>query len=326
MPSAVPLVRVVRSGFEESVHLGHVAVCDADGRLIASVGDPDRAVFARSSMKPLQAAVGLRRIDVELPLNLVAVMCASHNAEPEHIRTVRRLLRTCGASESDLRCPPDLPLRREDTARVTRPRRIYHNCSGKHAGMLAACVGAGWPVSTYLDDSHPLQREIAGAVRRVAGHPPSMGIDGCGVPVFGVPLSAMATLFARLVRPERLGVLAPFARRAVEAMRSHPFLVAGTRRTDTVLMGVASDVVSKGGAEALHCAALLGPGLGVAVKVADGGERAAGPALVRALELLGALDEEQVTALGAVARRPVLGGGRRVGEVSAGFRLRRHRP
>jgi L-asparaginase II len=323
MPSAVPLVRVVRSGFEESVHLGHVAVCDADGMLVASAGDPDRLVFARSSLKPLQAAISLRRIRVELPDDLVAVMCASHNAEPEHVRAVRRLLRAGGAAESRLRCPPDLPSRRQDAARVTAPRRVFHNCSGKHAGMLSACVGAGWPESTYLEAVHPLQREVAGAVRRVAGGSPRVGVDGCGVPVFGVPLSAMATLFARLARPERLGVLAPFADRAVRAMRHHPFLVAGTRRTDTILMGIASDVVAKGGAEALHCAALLGPGLGVAVKVADGGDRASGPVLVRTLALLGALTPGQVEALAPLVHRPVLGGGRPVGELVVDVPLRR---
>jgi L-asparaginase II len=323
MSSAVPLVRVVRSGFEESVHLGHVAVCDADGTLVASAGDPDRLVFARSSLKPLQAAVSLRRIRVELPDDLVAVMCASHNAEPEHVRAVRRLLRAGGAAESRLRCPPDLPSRREDAARVPRPRRVFHNCSGKHAGMLSACVGAGWPESTYLEAAHPLQREVARAVRWVARGKPRVGVDGCGVPVFGVPLSAMATLFARLARPERLGVLAPFADRAVRAMRQHPFLVAGTRRTDTILMGVAPDVVAKGGAEALHCAALLGAGLGVAVKVADGGDRASGPVLVRTLALLGALAPGQVEALAPLVHRPVLGGGRPVGELVVDVPLRR---
>jgi L-asparaginase II len=150
-----------------------------------------------------------------------------------------------------------------------------------------------------------------------------VGVDGCGVPVFGLALSAMAMLFARLARPERLGVLGPFADRAVRAMRDYPFLVAGTRRTDTILMGVAPDVVAKGGAEALHCAAVLGPGLGVAVKVADGGDRATGPVLVRTLELLGALTREQVEAIAGVARRPVLGGGRPVGELVVDVPLRR---
>jgi L-asparaginase II len=139
-----------------------------------------------------------------------------------------------------------------------------------------------------------------------------------------MPLSAMATLYARLARPDRLGGLAGTVRRATSAMREHPFLVAGTGRTDTALMRAAPDVVSKGGAEALHCAAVLDLGLGIAVKVADGGDRATGPALLRALALLGALDDGRLRALDRYARRPVLGGGRPVGELQAVLRLRRH--
>jgi L-asparaginase II len=325
MPSAAPVARVVRSGFVESVHLGHVAVCDAAGRLIAAAGDPDHPVFARSSLKPLQAAVSLSRIPAPPPDELVAIMCASHNGEDRHVRAVRRLLRAGGATEADLRCPPSRPARREDAVRATRPRRVFHNCSGKHAGMLSACVGAGWPVETYLERGHPLQRAVARAVRTATGRGASVGVDGCGVPVFGVPLSAMATLFARLARPEHLGALAGHAERAVAAMVAHPFLVAGTGRTDTVLMNLAPDVVSKGGAEALHCAALLTAGIGVAVKIADGGDRAAGPVLIGTLAMLGALSQEQVAELGTHGRPPVLGGGRPVGELAVGFRLRRPR-
>jgi L-asparaginase II len=323
MPSPAPLVRVIRSGVEESVHLGHVAVCDADGRLLASIGDPDRLVFARSSMKPLQATVSLGRIEADLTEDLVAVMCASHNAEPEHVRAVRRLLRVAGASVASLRCPPDRPSRPEDAARVRRPRPIFHNCSGKHAGMVSACVGASLPVPTYRQPSHPLQRSVLRAVRLGTGvEEPEIGVDGCGVPVHGVPLSAMATLFARLARPERLGRLAANADRAVDAMRAHPFLVAGSRRTDTALMAAAPGVVAKGGAEALHCAVILEPGVGMAVKIADGGDRATGPALLRTLEVLGALSESQLRELAPFARRPVLGGGRPVGELVADFHLR----
>lgn len=327
MPSAAPLVRVVRSGFPESVHLGHVAVCDADGRLVASIGDPDHRVFARSSMKPLQAAVSLGRIDVDLSEDQVAIMCASHNGEPGHVRAVRRLLRSAGAGESALACPPAMPARLEDSVAAGRPRRIFHNCSGKHAGMVSACVGAGWPVETYLNPGHPLQRQVLREVRRATGvESPAIGVDGCGVPVHGVPLSAMATLYARMTAPDRFGAIGPRVARAVGAMRSHPFLVAGTRRVDTELMNALPNLLAKGGAEALHCAALLDREIGVAVKVADGGDRAAGPALVRALALLGAVTEEQRSELASIDRRPVLGGGRPVGEVSADFRLRRARP
>jgi L-asparaginase II len=326
MPSAAPLVRVVRSGLEESVHAGHVAVCDADGRLLASLGDPDRLVFARSSMKPLQAAVSLRRIADGLPDDLVAIACASHNGEPEHARAVRRLLRAGDARESALGCPPAFPSRRSDAARASGPRRIFHNCSGKHAGMLAAARAAGAPLETYLDAAHPLQREITGAIRRATGvDRPPIGIDGCGLPVHGLPLRAMATLYARLARPARLGPLHATAERCVAAMRAHPFLVAGTGRLDTALMPAVPGVVSKGGAEALACAAILADGVGVAVKIDDGGDRAAGPALVRALSLLGAIDGDGDAALEAIARPAVLGGGRPVGALEASFRLRRAR-
>ena len=155
---------------------------------------------------------------------------------------------------------------------------------------------------------------------------PIIGVDGCGAPVFGLPLSAMATLFARLAQPRRLGPSrAGTAARAVAAMRAEPYLVAGTGRTDTLLMSEVPGVVSKAGAEALHCAALLDEGIGVAVRIDDGGERASGPALIRALALLGAVSDDRLERLARVARPPVLGGGRPVGEVVADFRLRRHR-
>jgi L-asparaginase II len=327
VPSAVPLVRVVRSGLEESVHAGHVAVCDADGRLIAAAGDPDRLVFARSSMKPLQASVCLDRIAAELPDDLVAISAASHNAEPRHLTAVRRLLRAGAVSESALRCPPSLPARSAEVARTGgRRRRLFHNCSGKHAGMLAACAGAGWPLETYVERDHPLQRDIARTVIRataVADVP--MGVDGCGVPVFGLPLRAMATLFARLTRPERFERLARNVTRVVAAMRAYPFLIAGTNRTDTVLMEAVPGVVSKGGAEALQCGGVLERGIGVAVKIADGSDRATGPALVRSLQLLDVLTPDELARLEPLARRPVLGGGRPVGETRAEFRLQKPR-
>jgi L-asparaginase II len=323
MPSAAALVRVVRSGLEESVHLGHVAVCDARGRLVASLGDPDRVIYSRSSMKPLQAAVSLRRIGEVLPDELVAIMCASHNGEEIHVRTVRRLLRTGGLTERFLRCPPDLPSPVNDRVRVARSKPVYHYCSGKHAGMLLACVRADMDVGTYLHPSHPLQRAIVRAVRTATGvGRPKIGVDGCGAPVHGVPVAAMATLFARLARPGRLGALEGHAATAVAAMRAQPYLIAGRGRADTRLMQEVPGVVCKGGAEGLHCAAILDAGLGIAVRVADGSDRASGPALVRVLSLLGALSDDQVERLGRVARPPVLGGGRQVGELVADFRLR----
>lgn len=327
MAEAVPLVRVIRSGFEESVHLGHVAVCDSEGRLLASAGDPRQPLFARSSMKPLQAAVSLAAIGFPGPtVRQVAVMCASHNGEPVHVRAVRSLLASAGLGFEALRCPPMFPMDEESMIRARRPAPQFGDCSGKHAGMLAACVRAGWDPETYVRPSHPLQRRIRRAVSFATGlDGVSVGVDGCGVPTFGMPLSAMATLFARLSLPERLGDLAPQAERCQKAMRAEPYLVAGRDRTDTALMEAAPDIVVKSGAEALACAGVVSEGIGVAVRIADGGARASGPALIRALALLGALSDAQVSVMARFARRPVTGGGRRVGHVLADFDLRRHR-
>ncbi len=326
MAEPEPLVRVTRSGFEESVHLGHVAVCDAAGRLLASAGDPRAFVFARSSLKPLQAAVSLAAIGSPGPTDpQVAVMCASHNGEPIHVRTVRGLLGAAGLGLEALRCPPMLPMDEASAIRARRPAPQFGDCSGKHAGMLTACVRAAWDPGTYLRASHPLQRRVRKAVSLATGvGEPAVGVDGCGVPTFRLPLSAMATLFARLSLPDRLGDLAPQAERCQAAMRAEPYLVAGRDRTDTALMQVAPGIVAKSGAEALACAGVVGEGIGVAVRIADGGARASGPALIHALTLLGALSETQVSSLARFASRPVTGGGRRVGEVLATFDLRRH--
>jgi len=326
MASATVLVRVLRSGLEESVHLGHVAVCDVDGRLVASAGDPHRPVFARSSMKPVQAAVSLGAIGGALDDDLVAVMCASHNGEPVHVAAVRRLLRGAGLGLSALRNPPGWPLDPRSMAKAGRPRPVLHNCSGKHAGMVVACERQGWDREGYLAATHPLQRRILRAVHGLTGLVDvEVGVDGCGVPVHGMPLSAMATLYARLGRPQPFGALGERIAECSDAMRARPYLVAGRNRTDTAVMEGSRDLVVKSGAEGLACAAVPGAGLGVAVKIADGGERASGPALIRTLALIGGLSDAEFGGLERFARRQVKGGGVQVGEVVAAFRLRRVR-
>ena len=315
MSAPAPLAHVVRSGLIESVHVGSVVVADADGRVVAWAGDRAHQVFARSTVKPLQAAVALSRMDDDVPDDLLALMCGSHSAEAVHLRGVRRLLRRSSLAASDLRCPPSLPARRGDASRVAHAAPIFHNGSGKHAGMLAACVDRGWDTASYLRPSHPLQRAIARAMRAATGVDPAIGVDGCGVPTFGVPLVALATAFARIGTPDRLGDLAPHLARATAAMRAHPLLVAGSGRADTLLMDVVPGLVTKVGAEGVHCAALPDRGLGIAVKVADGADRAAAPTLIRVLETLDALPSRARRPLAATARPAVLGGGRPVGAV-----------
>jgi L-asparaginase II len=321
VPSPAPLLSIVRSGLEESVHVGHVAVCDTDGRLVAAAGDPARPAFLRSSLKPLQAAVSLRAIGEPLPDAPLAVMCGSHDGTPVHVRVVRGLLRRAGMVEDDLRCPPGRPLAAGVAART--PRRIVHNCSGKHAGMLLASAKAGWDPMTYPDVSHPLQRRVTRAVAEAASNRPArVGVDGCGVPVFAFPIRGVAAIFARLGRPERLSLAAEVAR-CTDAMRARPDLVAGSGRADTLLMETVPGLIAKEGAEGLACAAVPEVGLGVAVKALDGAERAAAAGLVTVLGELGLLTPGQRTALARLERPVVLGGDREVGRGVPSLRLRR---
>jgi L-asparaginase II len=318
----VPLARLVRSGLEESIHTGDIAVVDADGSVVAFAGDPNRQVFARSSMKPLQATVSLSLAPFDFTDREIAVMCASHNAEPVHIDAVRSLLARAGVEEDALLCPSVRPWDDESLAADPERRRINSDCSGKHGGMLAACVAKGWPLPSYRDPDHPLQQEILGAVLLANGEGRvHIGVDGCGVPVHGMPLRAMATIYARLVRPERLGDLEKAAARAVGAMRAEPYMVAGRNRPDTAVMQQSAQVIAKGGAEGLMCAAELERGWGVAVKMRDGASRATGPVLIHALRSLGLLEERSLADLEAFARPPVLGGGQPVGEIVAEFEL-----
>jgi L-asparaginase II len=322
-PDSVALVRVERTGLEESVHHGDVAVVDAGGRLVAFAGDPERRAFARSSMKPLQAVVSLSLSSFDYPDREASVMCASHNAEPVHVEAVRSMLARSGVSETALLCPAVLPLDQESMLAAPERLPVNSDCSGKHAGMLGAAREQGWPLESYREPEHPLQSRVLDAVRLASGEGTfPVGVDGCGVPVHGLPLRAMATIYARLTSPDRLGELEPSARLAVGAMRAEPYMVAGRNRVDTAVMEAVDGVIVKSGAEGMICAGLLNLGLGVAVKVRDGSHRAAGPALIRALALLDGVGDEALDGvLEPHASPPVLGGGRPVGRMRSDFDL-----
>ncbi len=280
---------------------------DAAGATVAALGDVHTPVFPRSSNKPLQA-VGLLRAGLVLDSRSVALASASHSGEAMHLDVVREVLAGGGLDEDQLQCPPDLPL--EDHARTAvlvaggGPRRIYMNCSGKHAAMLRTCRLNGWSLADYLDPAHPLQRHLRDTVGELTGETvAATGIDGCGAPLFAISLTALARGFLRLATasegPERV---------VADAMRAHPELVAGTGREATAVMRGVSGAVAKDGAEAVWAVAV--PGIGaVAVKIDDGAQRASNPAMVAGLELLGV----RAPALTALAETPILGGGAPVG-------------
>ena len=298
--TAPPLVvEVERSGLVESTHLVDVAIVAAGGAIVAAAGDRETITYLRSTAKPVQASVCL---DAGWPAtadDAVAIACASHNGEPAHLDAVRRVLSAAGLSEDDLLCPPALP--RDPTA-ASEPARIFHNCSGKHAAMLATAALNGWSRRDYRVEDLPLQRAVADRLSALAGRVPrAVGIDGCGVPTFAYALEDAARIFSSLPAD---------APRAVAAMRAHPFLVAGTGRLCTAVLGSVPGVVIKVGAEGMFCGVLIDQGVGFALKARDGAVRAAEAAAVMTLQFLRVVPDEVPANL---APAPVLGGGAPVG-------------
>ena len=304
-----PLVEVVRSGFREGVHRGSVVLLDPAGEVVRAVGEVRRPMLPRSANKPIQA-LAMLQAGLDLPDDAdLAMVCASHNGEPEHVERVLGILAGAGLTEDDLGCPPDLPMHEPAAHAVLAAggghRRVYMNCSGKHAGMVATSAARGWPVAGYLEPAHPLQVTVAAALAEVASEPvAATAVDGCGAPLYGISLAGLALAFARLA-----GAAPGTARRrVVDAMRAHPHLVAGTGREDTRLMAAVPGLVCKSGAEGVQAAALP-DGRAVALKIEDGAARARLPVMVAALRLLGV----DPPALEALAEEPMLGGGRVVG-------------
>jgi L-asparaginase II len=312
------LAEVERSGFVESRHLGVAAVADADGRLLANIGDPGLVVYLRSSAKPFQA-LAVRGLGVEDALGLgqvaLAGACGSHNGEPDHVASVRKVLEAAGLDETALRCPPVLPTDRRARERADGPAAVYHNCSGKHAYMLAGSVVRGWAPERYTEPDHPLQAVVGDTLADYTGSPiEHVGVDGCGVPVHAIRLQGLATAYARLGARAATGEEGPAA--VVEAVRRHPFMISGTGQLDTLLLEATNGrVLAKVGAEATYGAVDLSTTTGLALKVLDGAPRARGAALLAALRALDWLTDREWDAVIASATVPIHGGGHLVGTV-----------
>lgn len=256
-----------RGGTVESIHRVH-AVAVRDGKIVASAGSPGLVTFMRSSAKPIQA-LPLARERNDLDERDLAIASASHLADEAQLAAVQALLDKAPATEDDLECGPD----------GNPPRRINHNCSGKHAGMLALCRARGWPLEGYRLAEHPCQQAMLAEVTAVAAAEViATAVDGCGVVSFALPLEAIAIAFSRLEESDG-------GARIAAAMRAYPELIRGPRGLDTNLMQAFSGWIAKGGAEGLLCAAAP-DGLALALKVKDGSTRALRPALGSFLESL----------------------------------------
>lgn len=312
-----PVAEIVRSGFAESLHRGSVAVTDPSGNLVASIGDTGSAVFPRSSNKPMQALAMLRagwEPGTEADL---AIASASHRGEAFHLAQVASVLGSAGIGEDRLQCPADLPsdpdARNAVIADGGATRRVYMNCSGKHAGMLAASVAGGWDLATYRDPEHPFQRLVIATVEELTGDPvQAIGIDGCGAPVLAVTLAGLARAFARLVEAPA----GSLERRVADAMRANPKLIDGTRGPDHRMMTAVPGLLAKGGAEGVHV--IAAPGVGaVAVKIDDGAGRASTPVALRAITQISGLEipHESKPEIDALLGPEVHGGDQPVGRL-----------
>lgn len=305
-------VVVTRGEAAESVHRVSAAIVEGD-RLVGSARDAELETYWRSCAKPFQIMPFLASGDFDTlawGVDQLALACASHGGEPEHVALAERMLYDLGLEEGDLACGVTEPLAPRGVRILrecgSRPTRLHNNCSGKHAAMLARAHAAGWPTAGYQRLTHPVQQSIVATMEEWTGLPADairVAVDGCGVPVFGTPLQVMARAFARLAAATRRGDEIP--RRIVDAMRSNPFLVGGTDRFDTILMEEAPHILCKIGAEGVHCVALPEQGIGIALKVEDGAPRAQYPSLLALLQQVGALPQSLPPRLAELAQRPV---------------------
>lgn len=272
---------------------GHVAVVAADGTLLAAAGDPAALTTLRSVVKPVQALPFMAGAAAALGATAeeIAVVCASHEGEPRHVAVVRGLLGRAGLDESMLSCGVQWPYSESATRALVRAGesagRIHNNCSGKHAGMLCACVHNGWPTAGYAAHDHPLQMAIRRDMSELAGVDLDLapyGIDGCGLPTYGLALHRLAAMFA--AASARGGDFA----RCQDAMAAEPFMVGGTGRFDTNLLGwLGTSLTAKSGGSAVWACVARGGGPAVAVKLEAGVGGYMAPVALAVLRELGLL-------------------------------------
>jgi L-asparaginase II len=318
--AAVELAVVERSGFIESRHSGSAVVLSPDGA-VTTLGDPNAPILPRSTLKPLQALACLTA-GAALEGERLGLATASHTGTDRHVAVVRGILEQAGATEDELGCPPAWPTDSATRDEMVRdhgaPARLRMNCSGKHAAMLLACRAAGWDLSGYLDQAHPLQAHIREVVERLTGEKPTtFAVDGCGAPVPALSLTGLARALQRMgTSSER----SPFAlhRHAatlIAAVREHPWTIDGPGRPDTVVIE-RTGVFAKTGAEGVLV--MIAPdGTTVALKMLDGSSRAASAVGLRLLERAGAVSASDAEKALGDLNLALHGGGAVVGGIRA---------
>jgi len=328
------LIQRSRGPVVECVHYGDVAVIDPEARIVAQCGNPDTYTYFRSSAKPIQALNLLLSGAAErfgIQDRELAVICASHYSEAYHLETVRGILAKAGLDEGYLSCGAARSIKPEiafaQAEQGILPQRIKSDCSGKHSGMLITCLHKGYPLESYLDPQHPLQKEIIAIVAEVCDYPVdqiSVGVDGCGVPVFALPIRNMALGYARFANPDFLPAKFRLAaQRIFQAMTSYPEMVAGSGGFCTDLMKATQGrMIGKVGAMGVYTIGIKEPRLGIAIKISDGTPGIAQVAAMQVLYVMNLLSDEEYRLLEPHHKPAVLNDeGQAVGTVRAVFNL-----
>ncbi|KXH84071.1 asparaginase [Sporosarcina sp. HYO08] len=300
------LIDVTRGELVESTHVGHIAVVNSEGTLLYFNGDPDRVTFARSSMKPLQAVPIVETGAMEF-YNLdaadLSLACASHSGEAQHTDRVLTILDRLELTTEDLQCGTHPPRWQEAYEKLMREGKEvtpeFNNCSGKHSGMLATAKFMQESLQDYYKIEHPVQQRVIEVISDIAQVPADeikIGVDGCGLPVHGIPLKNLALAFARMANPISFPEKRKKAiEKVTESMMAAPEMVGGTDRFCTDLMKCANgQLFGKAGAEGVYCIGDKETGIGIAIKVEDGNGRAASPVAMEVLKQLNLLNENQL--------------------------------
>jgi len=322
MPAVQPLFETTRGRIVESIHYGSIAVVDANGKLISSIGDPYTVAFLRSSAKPFQALPFVERGGVEhfgfTPREL-SMACASHNGSVLHVETAQAMQKKVGIEEHDLQCGAHMP---DDVAEFKsmivndrKPTPNYNNCSGKHTAMLAHAKMRGLPLENYLDINHPIQQDILASFSEMCSVPVSeieLGTDGCSAPNFAVPLFNAALGMARFCDPRKLtSARAEACSKITTAMTSYPEMVSGFGEFDEQLMKVGEGkLITKRGAEGFQIVGIMpdviapdAPGIGIAFKVSDGDAARMADDLTTSNRVRPAMTVEILRQLGAISSK-----------------------
>lgn len=312
------VVEVTRNGMVESVHDGNVAVVQQDGSLTCYYGDPDQICYFRSSGKPFIVLSHLNKgVYKAFGLNLkeLAIMASSHSGGKQHIETLMAIADKLGVQEADINCGVREPYGLNEKFELYKsglmPTQWHNNCSGKHLGFIAACRVMGWPTDNYWDISHPIQQDVLACISEFSDIPKDkihIGIDGCGVPVFGVPLKKVALAYARLFDTEFAGGKYREAQELLhKAVSQYPEMIAGDGRLDTELIRCTQgELFGKMGADGVFCVYCRPQSLGIAVKIQDGSVRAVDPVVMETLKQTEVISDDVLQKLNHFHYPPVI--------------------